>query len=45
MGKDLLALLQNQQNQLGKVLETNKETEHFGLALMRNLLYKSAKIL
>ena len=33
MGKDLLALLQNQQNQLGKVLETNKETEHFGLAL------------
>ena len=35
MGKDLLALLQNQQNQLGKVLETNKETEHFGLALTR----------
>ncbi|MDE7007906.1 MAG: hypothetical protein K2P07_07040, partial [Lachnospiraceae bacterium] len=35
MGKDLLALLQNQQNQLGKVLETNKETERFGLALTR----------
>lgn len=35
MGKDFLALLQNQQNQIGRVLETNKGTERFGLTLTR----------
>lgn len=33
MGKDWMMLLQNQQNQLGKVLETNESTEQFGLSL------------
>lgn len=33
MDKNWMALLQQQQNQLGKVLETNQTTKQFGLAL------------